>query len=371
MVAEWRPDLSGVEFDAAVTKIDDLFAVETARSATPVTDLEVLFGRLRIDGYRLGIATNDVTRSAHACFEHLELSSHLDFITGYDGVETAKPAPDMAHAFCAACGIEPRDIVVVGDNIHDLEMGVAAGVGLTVGVLTGNAAAEDFGSPPMPWSDPLRTCLTSWTRSSQPDESRPDMFYDAIENRHGLKHDPFKSLVVPRPIGWISSLSSDGVLNLAPYSFFNAVSARPNIVMFSSGGRKDSAANVEATGEFVCNMATWDLREAMNESSATVDSAVDEFELAGLQTVPSKLVKPPRVAASPVALECTYLQTVELPPSNGEPNLVVFGQVVGIHIDDDVIVDGMVDVTKFKPVARLGYHDYAVVEDVFSMVRPS
>ena len=146
MVAEWRPDLSGAEFVAAVTKIDDLFAVETARSATPVTDLEVLFGRLRGQGYRLGIATNDVTRSAHACFEHLELSSHLDFITGYDGVEMAKPAPDMAHAFCAACGLEPRDIVVVGDNIHDLEMGVAAGAGLTVGVLTGNAAAEDFGS---------------------------------------------------------------------------------------------------------------------------------------------------------------------------------------------------------------------------------
>ena len=196
------------------------------------------------------------------------------------------------------------------------------------------------------------------------------MFYDAIENQHGLKHDPFKSLVVPRPIGWISSLSADGVLNLAPYSFFNAVSAKPNIVMFSSGGRKDSAANAETTGEFVCNMATWDLRDAMNESSATVDASVDEFELAGLKTVPSKLVKPPRVAASPVALECTYLQTVELPPTNGEPNLVVFGQVVGIHIDDDVIVDGMVDVTRFKPVARLGYHDYAVVEDVFTMVRP-
>lgn len=197
------------------------------------------------------------------------------------------------------------------------------------------------------------------------------MFYDAVENSHGLRHDPFKALVVPRPIGWISSLSADGVANLAPYSFFNAVSNRPNIVMFSSGGRKDSAANIEATGEFVCNMATWDLREAMNQSSAIVDRDIDEFELAGLEKVPSRLVKPPRVASSPVAFECTYLQTVELPPSGGVPNLVVFGQVIGIHIDDDVIADGMVDVTKFKPIARLGYNDYAVVEKLFTMERPS
>lgn len=196
------------------------------------------------------------------------------------------------------------------------------------------------------------------------------MFYDAVENSHGLPFDPFKALVVPRPIGWISSLSASGVANLAPYSFFNAVSNRPNIVMFSSGGRKDSAANIEATGEFVCNMATWDLREAMNQSSANVGADIDEFELAGLDKAPSRLVKPPRVAASPVAFECTYLQTVELPPSNGAPNLVVFGQVIGIHIDDDVIQDGKVDVTRFKPIARLGYNDYAVVEELFEMVRP-
>lgn len=196
------------------------------------------------------------------------------------------------------------------------------------------------------------------------------MFYDAVENSHGLPFDPFKALVVPRPIGWISSLSASGVANLAPYSFFNAVSNRPNIVMFSSGGRKDSAANIEATGEFVCNMATWDLREAMNQSSANVGADIDEFELAGLDKAPSRLVKPPRVAASPVAFECTYLQTVELPPSNGAPNLVVFGQVIGIHIDDDVIQDGKVDVTGFKPIARLGYNDYAVVEELFEMVRP-
>ena len=196
------------------------------------------------------------------------------------------------------------------------------------------------------------------------------MFYDAVENNHGLKRDPFKALVVPRPIGWISSISPEGVVNLAPYSFFNAVSSRPNIVLFSSGGRKDSVVNAEATGEFVCNMATWDLREHMNETSASVGPEVDETELAGLETVPSTLVKPPRVAASPVALECKYMQTVNLPPSDGVVNTVVFGQVVGVHIDDSVIEDGMVDVARFKPIARLGYHDYAVVDELFSMKRP-
>jgi flavin reductase (DIM6/NTAB) family NADH-FMN oxidoreductase RutF len=196
------------------------------------------------------------------------------------------------------------------------------------------------------------------------------MFYDAVENRHGLKHDPFKSLVIPRPIGWISSLSPDGVVNLAPYSFFNAVSANPHVVMFSSGGRKDSAANIEATGEFVCNMATWALREKMNLSSANLDPEVDEMVFADLEPAASTMVKPPRVAASPIALECTYLQTVELAPSNGAPNLVVFGTVVGIYIDDSVIVDRMVDVTLFKPLARLGYMDYAVIEEPFTMLRP-
>ncbi len=197
------------------------------------------------------------------------------------------------------------------------------------------------------------------------------MFYDARTNEHGLKHDPFKSLVIPRPIGWISSLSPDGVINLAPYSFFNAVSANPHVVVFSSGGYKDSVVNIEATGEFVCNMATWDLREQMNLSSATLEADVDEMEFAGLEPAASTMVKPPRVAASPVALECTYLQTVELAPSGGEPNLVVFGTVVGIHIDDSVIVDRMVDVSLFKPIGRLGYMDYSVVDKPFTMKRPS
>lgn len=202
------------------------------------------------------------------------------------------------------------------------------------------------------------------------------MFYET-KDHHGLKHNPFKSLVVPRPIGWVSSQDKDGVVNLAPYSFFNAVASEPPVVLFSSNGAhsegsyKDSVKNVQETGEFVCNLATWETREAMNMTSSMVARSVDEFELSGLTPVPSRLVKPPRVKESPVHLECRYLQTVELPSDNPDlPNLVVFGQVVGIHIDDGIISDGMIDMNVFKPIARLGYFDYAVVDHVFSMRRP-
>jgi len=196
------------------------------------------------------------------------------------------------------------------------------------------------------------------------------MHYDAVENAHGLRHDPFKSLVVPRPIGWISSLDENGRINLAPYSFFNAVSSAPHVVMFASGGRKDSVRNIEATKEFVCSLATYDLRQEMNQTSANLGRGADEMDFAGLEPAPSHAVAPPRVAASPVALECTYMQTVELAPSGASPNLVVFGSVVHIHIDDSVIVDGKVDIDRIKPIGRLGYFDYAVVEDPFTMMRP-
>ncbi len=202
------------------------------------------------------------------------------------------------------------------------------------------------------------------------------MFYET-KDHHGLKHNPFKSLVVPRPIGWISSQDGNGVVNLAPYSFFNGVATEPPTVMFSSNGvhsegsYKDSVKNVRDTGEFVCNLATWETREAMNTTSAMVARSVDEFELSGLTPVPSELVKPPRVKESPVHLECTYLQTVELPCDKpGQSNLVVFGQVIGIHIDDNIISDGMIDMNVFKPIARLGYFDYSVVDNVFTMRRP-
>ena len=198
------------------------------------------------------------------------------------------------------------------------------------------------------------------------------MFYDAVVNTHGLRWDPFTALVAPRPIGWISTLGKSGVVNLAPYSFFNAVSTDPHFVMFSSGGRKDSQRNAEETGEFVCSLATYDLRDAMNRTSQHVGPDVDEMALAGLTAAPSRLVTPPRVKESPVAFECKYWRTVDLPGPNGGPgtHAIVLGQVVGIHIDDAVIVEGRVDVTRLKPIARLGYRDYAVIDTVFELPRP-
>ena len=197
------------------------------------------------------------------------------------------------------------------------------------------------------------------------------MFYETDDNGHGLKHDPFKALVAPRPIGWISSLSADGIVNLAPYSFFNGISDSPPFVMFSSSGQKDSLVNIEATGEFVCSLATYELKDQMNATSAAVGPEIDEMALAGLTPAPCKLVKPPRVAESPVALECRHFKTIPLPgKDDGEGYIIIIGQVVGIHIDEAVIVDGKVDVTRLRPIARLGYMDYSVVDAVFSMQRP-
>jgi flavin reductase (DIM6/NTAB) family NADH-FMN oxidoreductase RutF len=201
------------------------------------------------------------------------------------------------------------------------------------------------------------------------------MYYDSVANQHGLRHDPFKALVAPRPIGWVSTISEDGVLNLAPYSFFNAVSDRPHYVMFSSSNRKDSLINIEQTGEFTCSLATWDTREGMNMSSAPVPSLADEFDVAGLETAPSHFVKPPRVKQSPAALECRHWRTIEMPdvkPGGDEGHFVVFGEVVGIYIDDVYIKDGLVDTGAIRPIARMGYMDYAVVtpETVFTLNRP-
>ena len=194
----------------------------------------------------------------------------------------------------------------------------------------------------------------------------------------GLPHNPFKALVAPRPIGWITTLDEEGVINLAPYSFFNAVSDAPPIVFFAPNGKnrrdgvKDSQANAEATGEFVCNIVSLDLKDAMNATSALVEPKVDESELAGLEMVASELIAPPRVKASPVQLECKYIQTLELPCTLPDSsNFVVFGEVVGIHVDESVVNDeGLVDVTRYKPLARLGYMEYAAVTEVFSMNRP-
>jgi flavin reductase (DIM6/NTAB) family NADH-FMN oxidoreductase RutF len=187
-------------------------------------------------------------------------------------------------------------------------------------------------------------------------------------------------LVQPRPIGWISSLSPDGLANLAPYSFFNLVAEHPPYVLFSSATTKDTQTNIEATGEFVCNLATWDLREAMNRSSASVAGDVDEFELAGLEKAPSRLVAPPRVAASPAALECRYWKTVSLPGDDVDPDWrkpdgshlfsVIIGRVVGVHLDEDLLTEGLFDATKARPIARGGYMEYILADRIFTMNRP-
>jgi len=204
------------------------------------------------------------------------------------------------------------------------------------------------------------------------------MFY-RTEDDHGLKHNPFNAVVVPRPIGWITSQDAGGAVNLAPYSFFNGVAYDPPQVMYSSTGAsdrvdglKDSLTNIRETGEFAVNIVTWDLREAMNQSAASAPHGVDEYELAGLTKAACEVIACPRVAESPVTFECKLVDIVDL-MTNDEtlPNRVVFGHVVAIHIADEVIVDGLVDITKMAPISRLGYRDYGRVGDVFSMTRPN
>ncbi len=203
------------------------------------------------------------------------------------------------------------------------------------------------------------------------------MFYEPRKRNHGLEHDPFKACVVPRPIGWISTLSTSGVVNLAPYSFFTAVSSVPPMVMFSSNGLgpdgpKDSRTNCEESGEFVVNIATWELREKLNQSSFAYAADVDEMQTVGLAAAECNVVAAPRVDGCPIALECKYWKTIELPGLDGpSPNAMVLGEVVGVHIADEVFVNGRIDIAKLKPIARLGYMDYAVVESTFTMPRPS
>ena len=203
------------------------------------------------------------------------------------------------------------------------------------------------------------------------------MFYNTQQNNHGLKQNPFKSLIIPRPIGWISSQDIEGHINLAPYSYFNILCDRPPMVMFSvtntlsNGAMKDTLHNVESQHEFVVNMATYEQREAVNLSSASLPHHENEFLLAQLEMLPSQLVKPPRVKGSPIQLECVYHQSIQLPTcSQNDTNRVIIGKVVGIHIDDQIIVDGKVDITKIKPIARLGYMEYTIVERIFTMQRP-
>lgn len=203
------------------------------------------------------------------------------------------------------------------------------------------------------------------------------MFYEPAKNDHGLPYNPFKSCVVPRPIAWISTISKDGIVNLAPFSQSNILGWDPPYVMFSAhnrfnGNRTDSVTNAESIGEFVYNMATYDLRDAVVDSSMIEEPGVDEMAATGLTAAPSRLVKPPRVLESPVNLECKHHQTIVL--ANDTPgmfNSVVIGRVVGVHINDDYIgSDGKLDIVKMRPLARMGYLDYTSVTEIFEM-RPA
>ncbi len=201
------------------------------------------------------------------------------------------------------------------------------------------------------------------------------MFYQTDLGDHGLPHNPFKALVAPRPIGWITAMDKAGNINLSPYSYFNAVCDAPPMVVFSSSGWKHAVAFVEETGEFVCNLVSFELREAMNVTSAPFAHGVNEMEKAGLAAAPSRLVRPPRVAASPAALECKWVQTVPLKTVDGvaTDHFLVIGQVVGVYIDERFIQDGLVDTAAMRLIQRSGYHDYfeAREEGRFTMKRPT
>ncbi len=203
------------------------------------------------------------------------------------------------------------------------------------------------------------------------------MYYDPEKNDHGLKWTPFKSCIVPRPIGWISTISKDGTPNLAPYSQVQNLGFDPPYVMISAnqgldGFPKNTIVNIEETREFVYNMATYDLREAVNISSAPYPPDVDEFEAAGLEKAPSVRVKPYRVAQSPIQLECQWTQTVRIPLNGLDAINLIIGKVLLIHIKDEVITpDGKIDILKIRPLARLGYYDYTSVDSIFEMKVPN
>lgn len=199
------------------------------------------------------------------------------------------------------------------------------------------------------------------------------MFYEP-KNGHGLPHNPFNAIVTPRPIGWISSRGADGVDNLAPYSFFNATAYVPPQVMFCSTGSKedrddskDSVSNIRETGVFCVNIVEYAMRDAMNASSQSLPAAQSEFDHATLDRAECSTIPCARVDGAPASLEC---RLVDIIPLRGEANFMVLGEVTGIHLRDDCLRDGVFDVTRFHPLARLGYRDYATVTELFSLTRP-
>ncbi|MGD8710584.1 MAG: flavin reductase family protein [Ectothiorhodospiraceae bacterium] len=199
-------------------------------------------------------------------------------------------------------------------------------------------------------------------------------FYEPARG-HGLPHDPFNAMVAPRPIGWISSRGADGTLNLAPYSFFNAFNYRPPIIGFASVGYKDTARNIEQTGEFGWNLATRSLAEAMNRSCAGVPPETDEFELAGLTPAPSRVIDVPRVRETPVSFECRLSQILRLTGADGRETdtWMIFGEVVGVHIARHLLRDGIFDTAAAEPILRAGGPaDYFTIDAAnrFRMRRP-
>ena len=219
--------------------------------------------------------------------------------------------------------------------------------------------------------------------------SRLTMFYDSEAGLRGespgLPFNPFKALIAPRPIGWVTTIAADGTINLAPYSYFQAVADNPDIVMFSATpglkvedgrigftqARKHSESNAIASGEFVCNIVSHELAQSMNLTSAHLPANVSEVEHAGLEMLPSERIKPPRVARAPAALECVVVDSRTVQHRGGDHVYqMVFGEVVGIHINDQYIADGIVQTGAMNILTRLGYDEYAVLEETFSMSRP-
>tara|TARA_B100000029_G_scaffold500612_1_gene572622 strand:- start:38 stop:661 length:624 start_codon:yes stop_codon:yes gene_type:complete len=204
------------------------------------------------------------------------------------------------------------------------------------------------------------------------------MFYEIKYNNHGLKYNPFKSCIIPRPIGWITTISNDGIDNCAPYSFFNGVSSEPPMVMFANNGPspskigpKDTFSNIKNNKEFVVNIATYESKDKMNQTCMPLEREKSEIDFASLETKASKLIKPKSLKISPINMECILHKVVDLPVVNdNEYNGVIIGEVIGISIEDEYIKDEKVDVKKLKPLARLGYMDYSVIDNIFEMNRP-
>ena len=201
------------------------------------------------------------------------------------------------------------------------------------------------------------------------------MFYEVTDKNDWLTH--FKSLIIPRPIGWISSKNNNGQINLAPYSFFNAIATIPPMVVIGPGGysksgnNKDTLLNIKNNPEFVCNFVSWDVKDIMNESSYSFDNNESEIEKLNIETENSTMVSIPRVKLSPAHFECTLFKIIDLPSdSKGNPNHLIIGNIIGINISDKIIKNDRIDIGELKPISRMGYDEYALINTIFSMKRP-